>query len=81
MTTDQKAEAERPLDDSDLYGYGTDEETGRLRAAQVHATLTLCEAHRATALIAAIDKWGGESDSWPLAIREALGLNENGEKK
>lgn len=46
----------------------------RYERAQVHATLYLAEQQRIANLIAAIDKWGGEVPSWPLAIREGLGI-------
>lgn len=47
---------------------------GQYDAAQFHATMYAAQVQRTTALIAAVDKWGGETFGWPLAIREGLGL-------
>lgn len=63
------------LDTSDVYEQSPAARSLRLQLASVQATLYLAEQLRTTNLIAAITKWGGNQETWPLAIREALGVS------
>jgi len=47
---------------------------GKWDIANYHATMRLADEMHATNLHAAIIRWGGDEQVWPLAIRESLGL-------
>jgi hypothetical protein len=72
--TDHKAEALGALSEILLHFDEGENGTARATIAQVHSTLYLAEQQRTANLMAAASKWGGEPASWPLAIREGLGI-------